>query len=279
MSDISAKLVKELRDRTNVGFGDCKKALAETAGDIDAAVKLLREQGQVKAEKKADRAANNGLIAAALSGDNKTGAMVEVNCETDFVAKNSDFNDFVSKIGQQGLGSEDGALAEAAKEEVGAAVSSIGENIVISRNVRYTVDGGGAVTSYIHPGAQVGVLMELGCEKDDSPSNGAFQELAKDLCMHVAAMAPQGISREDIDEAVIAAEREIFAKQVEGKPAEIVDKIVDGKINKFYSTICMLEQGFVKDADQTVAQLIEAKGKEIGDSISLRRFERFQIGG
>jgi elongation factor Ts len=278
MAEITAQLVKQLRDITSVGFGECKKALTKAEGDIDAAVKLLREEGQAKAIKRGDRAANQGLVSVSITDDLQSGALIEVNCETDFVAKNDDFGAFVDGLAKQGLEVGDGELSETVKEEIGVQVIALGENLVVSNNIRYTIEGTGAVTSYIHNGGQVGVLMELGFDKADSVSSAAVLELGRDLCMHVAALAPQAISRDEVDPAIVAAEREIFAKQVEGKPAEIIDKIVDGKINKFYSQICMLEQGFVKDPDQTVSQLIEAKSKEVGDKIVLRRCQRFQIG-
>lgn len=277
MVEISAALVKELREETNVGMMECKRALQETGGDKARAVKILRERGMAIAEKKAGRAANQGSIASAVTEHGRAGSLIEVNCETDFVAKNDTFKAFVAALAAQATGLDD-SLAEAAKQAVTAKIAEIGENIVVRRNLRFVTQGAGAVTSYIHHGSTVGVLLELGCQKTETPATPAFKELAKDLCLHIAASSPRFTDRTAVPPDVIAAEREIFAKQVQGKPANIVDKIVDGKMNKFYEQACLVDQPFVKDQDKKVAALLKEKSAAAGETFTVRRFARFQVG-
>ncbi|HMO03535.1 MAG TPA: translation elongation factor Ts [Kiritimatiellia bacterium] len=275
--EITASLVKELREETNLGMMECKRALQETGGDKEKAVRLLRERGMAIAGKKAERVAKEGRVAAEIYDNGKTGVMIEVNCETDFVAKNENFQAFVASLVNDAKGI-DGSLAEAAKDKVVAKIAEIGENLIVRRNVKYTVSGNGAVAGYIHLGGKVGVLLEVGCGKAETASAELFKETIKDVTLHIAAANPQFLNRSDVAAEVIAAEREIYAKQVEGKPANIVDKIVDGKLEKYYSQICLVEQGFVKDPDQTVADMLAARGKELGDTLTIRRFTRYQVG-
>ncbi len=276
---ITAKQVKELRDLTNVGMMECKKALQESDGDIDAAVKLLRERGLAVAAKKADRAANEGLVDIALAEDGRTAAIVEVNCETDFVAKNDNFQAYVAGLAQKGLSAADGSLAEQEKEDLAFKVSEIGENLVINRNTQYLLEGAGAFGKYIHLGGKVGALVEIGCENEANTGSDALVELGKEVALHIAAASPQSLNRDGVDADVVEAEKAVYAKQVEGKPANIIDKIIGGKLEKFFSQIVLLEQGFVKDPDTSVQALVDAKGKELGDTLSVRRYVRYQIGG
>ena len=286
---ITASLVKELRDKTNAGMMDCKKALQETDGDLDAAVKLLREKGIAKAAKKADRAANEGIIAARIDTAGKSGIMIEVNCETDFVAKNDNFQAFVNELADT-LAASDATTQEEAlavklgdvsvSDAVQSKVIEIGENLQARRFARIAVDGEGVVGSYIHMGGKVGVLVEVGCEKPETAQADVFRDLVRDLTLHIAASSPKGVTREDIDASVIEAEKDIFRVQLknEGKPEQIIDKIIEGKIGKFYSENCLLEQGFVKDPDTAVGKLLESAGKELGDTVSVRRFTRYALG-
>ncbi len=277
MATITAQMVQELREATNVGMMECKRALTEADGDKEKAIRLLRERGVAIAAKKATRVANQGLIAAAVR-DGKVGTLIEVNCETDFVAKNEGFQAFVKGLAGKALDMADNTITELTKAEMAAKVAEIGENLIAKRNVRFTVQGAGLVATYIHLNGKMGVMIELGCTKDATAKHPAVVELAKDITLHVAACNPRWLVRQDVSAETVQAERAIYAKQVEGKPAQIVDKIVDGKMNKFYSQVCLVEQGFVKDPDTTVAKLIEAKGKEAGDTLTLRRFVRFQVG-
>ncbi|NIP92732.1 MAG: elongation factor Ts [Akkermansiaceae bacterium] len=286
---ITASLVKELRARTNAGMMDCKKALKETDGDIEAAIKHLREKGAIKAAKKADRAAKEGTVAAHIDDDSKHGTLIEVNCETDFVAKNENFQAFVSELvgAVAAAGASDLEAANAVPhgdgtidEFVKAKVIELGENLQFRHVTRFDVEGPGVVAAYIHFGGKVGVLLEVGCGNDDTTGNDTFRELVKDLTLHIAAAAPAGLSRDDIPARLVEAEKDLFRKQMEdsGKPPEILDKIIEGKLGKFYSESCFLEQGFVKDPDTSVGKLIEAKSKELGDTLTVRRFVRYAVG-
>ncbi|MEI6564453.1 MAG: translation elongation factor Ts [bacterium] len=276
MADITAAMVQELREATNVGMMECKRALVEAGGDKEQAIRLLRERGMAIAAKKSTRAANQGLIAAA--GDSKAGALIEINCETDFVAKNESFQKFVKSMASKALSMADGTITEVTKTEMAAKVAEIGENLIAKRNISYTLQGPGMVATYIHLNGKLGVMLELGFGKEASAASPVTQELAKDLTLHVAACSPKYLVRQEVPADLIAAEREIYAKQVIGKPANIVDKIVDGKMGKFYAQVCLIEQGFVKDPDISVTKLLEAKGKEVGDTLTIRRFVRWQMG-
>jgi len=277
MVEISAALVKELREETNVGMMECKRALVEAGGDKEKAVRILRERGLAVAGKKASRTAKDGQVAADITDGGRTGVMVEVNCETDFVARNAIFQDFMKKVVEKARTVE-GDLATAMKDEVTAKIQEIGENIIVRRHVRYQVQGNGIVASYIHLGGKVGVLLEVGCEKPETVQKDLFKEVVKDVTLHIAACNPQYLNRTEVPEKVLASEKEIYAKQVQGKPANIIEKIVLGKLDKFFQQICLLEQGFVKDPDQTVTELLATKGKELEDTLAIRRFTRYQVG-
>ncbi|MCC5850125.1 MAG: translation elongation factor Ts [Verrucomicrobia bacterium] len=278
MTQITATQVKELRTITNVGMMECKKALQETAGDIEAAIKLLRERGLAVAAKKADRAANEGLIDIAITDNAQTGAMVEVNCETDFVAKNENFQAFVAELAQKALSLGDNELATAEKENLAFKVSEIGENLVINRNVTYKVQGAGAIGKYIHLGGKVGVMVEIGCENAANSGSADLVDLGKEVALHIAAASPAALDRGGLDPELIESEKALYAKQVEGKPANIIEKILEGKMAKFYSQVVLTEQGFVKDPDITVQNLVDQVGKKLGDTLTIRRYARYQIG-
>jgi len=277
MPEITAALVKQLRDATNVSMMECKKALIETNGDTEAATRLLRERGMAVAAKRASKEANEGLMASAFSEDRKTVSLVEVNCETDFVARNETFKRFVDEVAQRALGT-DADLAEEMKGDLLSRISEIGENLRIRRHARYVLEKPGILASYIHLGGKVGVLVELGCEKPATSDQDAVRELARDLTLHVAACNPRYLSSDDIPEDVLKTEKEIYAKQVEDKPPQIVEKIVDGKIKKFYAEVCLPDQGFVKEPKQAVRNLLAEAGKKISDVLTIRRFLRYQLG-
>jgi elongation factor Ts len=275
--EITASMVKELRDATNVSMMECKRALQEANGDKEKAFKLLRERGMAVAAKKADRVAKDGKISAKVTADGKTGVMIEINCETDFVTRNEIFQKFVVEMTDKAL-SADGNPAEVFKADITAKVAEIGENIVLRKSEKYTVSGTGAVASYIHMGGKVGVLAEFGFSKADTVNSAAFKELALDVCLHVAAARPASLDRSGVPAQLVEDEKALFAKQVEGKPANIVEGILKGKLNKFYSQICLIEQMFVKDDKISITQLLEAKSKEIGDTVTIKRYTRWQLG-
>jgi len=277
MSEISAALVKELRDATNVSMMECKKALQDAGGDMEKAVRLLRERGLAVGTKRSGKATNQGIIATASAQGGATVALAEVNCETDFVARNEGFQTFAKRMAEQACAT-DGALADLAKDELGAQMAAIGENIVIRRNQRYRLQGPGMIASYIHLGGKVGVMVEVGCEKQETASKEAFRTLASDLALHVVACNPQYLTSSEVPAPVIATEREIYAKQVTGKPPQVMEKIIDGKLKKFFSDVCLVDQLFVKEQKMSITQLLAETGKTLGDTLIVRRFVRFQLG-
>ncbi len=272
---ITASLVKELRERTGSGMMECKKALVETDGDIDAAIELMRKSGQAKAAKKAGRVASEGIIAIEFSDDGKHAAMVEVNCETDFVAKDENFTSFVDAVAERALNSGaadvealmDEALHEGEETTIGTArealVAKIGENMNVRRFERFEAKNG-QLTSYRH-GVRIGVVVEL---------EGGDEMLGKDIAMHVAASNPVCVSEAEVPAELLEKEREIFKAQAleSGKPENIVDKIVDGRVRKYLAEITLLGQPFVKDPDQTVEKLLSGAGAKV------IRFKRFEVG-
>ncbi|HEY6008990.1 MAG TPA: translation elongation factor Ts, partial [Geobacteraceae bacterium] len=276
---ITAAMINELRKSTGAGMLDCKKALEETGGNMEQAVDFLRKKGLAAAAKKAGRAATEGLVAALIAGDGKSGAIVEVNSETDFVAKNDKFQAFVGDVAAHVLAAAptdlDGLFAQPFVKDPGKtvqtvlneAISVIGENLQLRRFVRFETPG--LVGSYIHAGGKIGVLVELAGSGDLAP-------LAKDIAMHIAAAAPQYVRRDEVPADVLEREKEIYrAKAREtGKPDNIIEKIIDGQIGKFYAEVCLLEQVFVKDTDKTIQQVLKAAGADV----TVNRFARFVLG-
>lgn len=277
MTEISAALVKELRDETGVGMMECKRALLEARGDKGKAIKLLRERGAAMAEKRATRTANQGIIASVILEEGRVGSLVEVNCETDFVARNETFKSFAGRLAVMAAGT-DAELSVEAAHEIVAKIAEIGENIVVRRNIRYILQGAGAIVSYIHHGSMLGVLCEIGCNKPETASGDVFAGMAKDICMHVAASYPRYTDESAIPAEVIAAEREICRGQVRDKPDRIAEKIVDGKMKKYCEQVCLVRQPFVKAQDMSVGDFLDERGAEAGDTFNVRRFARFQVG-
>jgi elongation factor Ts len=273
---VTAAQVKELRDRTGAGMMECKKALVETGGDMEIAIDQLRKSGLAQADKKASRVAAEGKIALATSADGKKAVLVEVNCETDFVAKDGNFNAFADAVANNALqhGPADVAAvmlttlgATTIEEARQALVAKIGENIQVRRFESRSTSG--VLGSYIHSG-KIGVLLEL---------TGGSEELAKDLAMHVAALNPKFVAEQDVPAEFIAKEKEIAAEQFKNKPPQAIAKIVEGKLEKFYQSFCLLDQGFVKkNSEISVKDHIALVAKQLGDDITIRRFVRFQVG-
>jgi elongation factor Ts len=276
MAEITPALVGKLREMTGAGLMDCKKALTESNGDLDGAVDILRKKGSATAAKKATREAKEGIIAQHIAPGGRLGVLVEINCETDFVARNESFRAFGDEIAKK-LAGDANANLEADRE---AAVAKIGENIRISRNARMEVNGNGLVAAYIHAGAKIGVLVEVGAAKESTVASDEFKQLVKDITLQIAAGHPNAVSRDQIAPEVIAKEREIAAQsdRLKGKPAQAMEKILQGMLEKFYQTYCLVDQGFVKNPEQTIAQHVGEVGKKIGDEITIRRFVRFQVG-
>lgn len=290
MADINPAVVKALREKTNAGMMDCKRALTEAGGDIERAEALLRQKGIASAGKKASRHAKEGAVVSFIQPSGKTGVLVEINCETDFVAKNDIFTKFIKEFTAEIAASNADSvpvLLEAAgsdgilfKDTIAATIAALGENIVIRRFTRFQIagDNGGLVASYIHLQGKVGVLAEINCGNEASAKSEGFRELVKDITLQIAAAHPAVVSRDQVDTALVASEREIYKAQVQGKPENIVEKIVDGKMDKFYSTACLLEQACIKNPDITVKDLVASKEKELSDKISINRFVRYALG-
>lgn len=285
MGQISAKSVKELRDKTSAGMMDCKRALADADGNLEKAVELLRERGLAKAGKRGGRATSEGVISIVLAGS--TAAMVEVGCETDFVARTDVFREFGDMLaqtvaGDAGIESPEALLEASVKDgkvgDVVAATSSrLGENIVVKRVKRLDAGEKGIAGGYVHAGANLAVIVILGTDS----IGDAVSVLAKDLAMHVAAADPSPISidRTGIDSALIESERTIFRNQAiqSGKPEKVIDKIVEGRINKYLSEVCLVEQAFVKDPDRTIGDLLRDVGSKVGTEIAVLDYCRFRL--
>ncbi len=273
---VTAKDVKKLRDATGVGMMDCKKALQEADGDFDRAVEILRKKGQKVAAKRADREADEGLVVTAIAGDNKSAAIAEVNCETDFVARNDEFSSFANRIAERVLTErpEDAEALLALKYEDGTTVEraltnltgKIGEKIAI-RRFRLLDSEVGKIISYVHPGSRLGVLVDL-------TGNGDLKDVGRDVAMQVAALDPVATFREEVPEEVQEKEQEIAREAAlrEGKPEHIIDRIAEGKLERFFTDNVLVEQAFVKDASKSVQDVLDEAGVEI------KRFVRFALG-
>jgi elongation factor Ts len=280
VAEITAKAVKSLREQTGAGMMDCKRALSEADGDVKRAVEVLRERGLAKAGKREGRATSEGVIAIALNG--AAGGIVELGCETDFVARTDDFIALGDQLANAVAGDASVTTAEAlldadvagqkVAERISEAIAKLGENVVVKRAARLTVDGAGITGGYVHAGGKLGVLVAL-----QTPDAGPEAEaLAKDVAMHIAAAdpTPVAVTVDGVSKELLEGEREIYRKQAlqEGKPEKVIDRIVDGKIQKFVKDICLVEQPFVKDPDRTVGSLLEGAGA------SVAAFERFKLG-
>ena len=286
---ITAAMVKELREMTGAGMMDCKKALTNTDGDMDAAVEFLRENGLAKAAKKAGRIAAEGLVAVAVSEDAKEAAIVEVNSETDFVAKNDTFRTYVAEVADQALTTKaadiEGFLAEESKAEAGKTVKEaldgkiavIGENLNIRRFAKVSA-ADGFVASYIHAGGKIGVLVEVATDV----VNDEIKEMAKNVAMQVAAISPKYTSRDEVSKDYIEHETEILKVQAMNenpdKPENIIEKMIVGRLNKELKEICLLDQAYVQDSDLTVAKYVEKVAKENNANVTVKRFVRFETG-
>jgi elongation factor Ts len=262
---------------TGVGMMECKKALVEAQGDINVAVDNLRKSGAASAAKKSSRDAREGVIAQYIAPGGQSGILLEVNCETDFVARNDSFRAFCDEMAKKVAANPNGDL----EADRTAAVGKMGENIKFARNARMDVTGHGLVAAYIHTGAKVGVLVEIGAGKAETTGKDEFKQLLKDITLQIAAGVPQVVSRENVAPEVVAKEREIAAQsdRLKGKPAAAMEKILAGVLDKFYQTYCLVDQGFVKrNSEVSVKEHVAQIGKQLGDEITIRRFVRFQVG-
>jgi elongation factor Ts len=291
MAEITAALVKELRDISSAGMMDCKKALQETEGNIEAAIDWLKTKGLSKAAKKADRVAAEGVVAVAVAADGKTGAVIELNAETDFVARNADFQAAARKIAQAAL-TVDGdvealrkaktADGEVVEEMITNLIATIGENMLLRRSARLSVSDG-AIGAYVHgalAGAsdlgRIGVLVAV----EGAGDQAALKEMGRNIGMHAAAMAPLSLSTDDLDPAAVERERAIFSEQAatSGKPANVIEKMVEGRIRKFFEEVVLLKQTFVKNSDQKVEEYVAEVAKQAGAPAKVEAFVRLALG-
>ena len=282
---ITAQAVKELRERTGAGMMDFKKALTETNGDMEKAVEVLREKGLAAAAKKAGRVAAEGIVKTFISEDMKKGAMVEVNCETDFVADNAEFIEFAGKVAEMAANNDVSTVEElvalkynddkTVQEVLTELIAKIGENMTVRRFEKVAVENG-VVQSYIHGGGRIGVLVQLACDSNSSE----LTQVAKDVCMQIAAANPLFLSENEVDSKALETEKEIYRAQAlnEGKPEKIVEKMVEGRIKKYYKEVCLLNQPWVKDADKSISKYLEEKSKEVGSPITVQKYFRFERG-
>lgn len=308
MAEISAQLVKQLRERTGAGMMECKKALQEANGDLAEAEVILRKRGIAGASKKESRSTKQGLVSAFISNNGKLGALVEVNCESDFVARTEDFQTLAADVAAHIAESkpkyvrvEEIAEAERANfkahealyeqkflkdqsstisEFVKGKIAKLGENINISRFIIYELKGEGLVGHYIHTGAQIGVLLEIHTKSAATVEKGEFKTLARDLAMQIAAANPQFVSKEDVPATLLEKERSIQRERAlnEGKPEKMVDKIAEGRMSKFYEETCLLDQPFIRENTISVGDLIRTAGSKLAETMTVTRFVRYKVG-
>ncbi|MDT8716431.1 elongation factor Ts [Clostridium sp. 19966] len=284
---ITAQAVKELRERTGAGMMDCKKALTAADGDMDKAVEVLREKGLAAAAKKAGRVAAEGIVDTYVAEDGKSAGIVEFNCETDFVAANEDFVAFAKNLSNQAAITSSKSVEEFVEEKyiadnsvtikdaVTAMIAKLGENMNVRRFERLSIDRG-IIQSYVHGGGRIGVLVELACEAESN----VLREVAKDIAMHVAAANPLFLDRSSVNAETLEKEKEIYRVQAlnEGKPEKIVEKMVEGRVQKYYKEVCLVDQVWVKNPDYTITKYLQEKSKEVGSSITINKFVRFERG-
>ena len=291
MAEVTAQLVKELREITQAGMMDCKKALIEASGDIEKAIEWLREKGLAAAAKKAGRIAAEGMVTSYVSKDAKTGVIVEVNCETDFVANTDNFKSFCKKIAhhiaktnpadvevlltQKFVDDESKTITDLVSD----ATVAIGEKISVRRFARYEAKAG-VVETYIHMGGKIGVLIEVANDKPETYGNEAFKTYYHDLTLQIAAARPTYVIKSEVPTDKLDKEKDILRAQAlnEGKPEKIVDKMVEGRIEKYYKEVCLIDQPFVKDPEKSITQYTQEVAKAIGATITPVRFERFERG-
>ncbi len=290
MAEISAQLVKQLREKTGAGMMECKSALVEAKGDLGEAEVVLRKRGLASAAKKATRSTRQGLIGVQIAADGKAGVLIEVNCESDFVARTEEFQQMVANLGKQVLADPPASVA-ALKASLYAAdpsftveallkakIAKVGENMNIARFARHAAAG--VLGSYVHPGSQLAVLVDLQSGQPETAARDGFKEVLHDIAMQVAAADPKFLRREDVTAEFLAREREIQRARAlaEGKPEKIVDKVIEGRMSKFYEEVCLLDQPFIKDNAISITQYVAARARDLGDKLTVAGFLRFKVG-
>lgn len=289
MSQVNMQQVKELRDRTSAGLNDCRSALIEASGDMEKAVEVILKKGLAKSAKRAGAVATEGEVAAVVSSDGQSGAIVEVNIQTDFAARNEDFRAFVKNVLAAAQAAAPGADLGAEKYPGGsdsieetrkALVGKLGENIVVRRFEKLSVAGAGKIAAYVHMGGKIGVLVAMKTGNADAAKNPKVTQFAEDIAIQVTAMSPLWLDKSQAPEAETAKQREIFDAQLaeEGKPEAVRPKIIEGKVAKWLKEACLLEQASVQQADKTIDELRAALSKELGTELVIEKFVRFQLG-
>lgn len=281
--EITSGLVKELREKTGLGMMDCKKALVETSGDVEKAIDFLRKKGALKAEGKSDRATSEGTVAVYLEQNNRVAAIVEVNCETDFVARNDDFVSLVKDVAVAAVKETSlESLVALKNNAIKATIAKLGENISVRRFNTILTESNGLIGSYVHSNNKVGVLVKLISDSDVSANADELSGLAKDIAMHVTASNPLYVRREDVAADYIEKEKEIILAQsgedLAKKPENIREKIITGRLDKVYAQVSLLEQPFVKNPDLTVDQVVKEFAKKLGKEISVKSFVKYTLG-
>lgn len=306
MVEIKAELVKALRDRTGIGMMECKEALQESGGDLEKAIEILRKKGHARAQDKAGREAADGAVGTWVSTQGRVGVLIEVNCETDFVARNDEFKELVQNLAHQVAESNPEYIAEQdvpeelkgqkvglleqpyvndnkikVKDLVSSYIAKFGENIKIRRFQRLALEADqGLIGAYVHATNRLGVLVEVICQTDSVARSEEFRELVKNLAMQIAAASPQYISPQEVPAEVVSREKEIIRAQIQDtkKPEQIIEKIVEGKLNKYYGEVCLLNQPYIRDDKIKVKDLIDSYLSKFGEKIEVKRFVRFEIG-
>jgi elongation factor Ts len=292
MAKITMELIKELREKTQVGMMDCKKALYEAEGDIEKAIELLRKKGAAVAQKRAGNATDNGHVESCLSDDNKKGVLLKVSCETDFSANTQDMKTFAKNTCQHILDKETSDLESLSNEifsnsgmtiaqKLEELIAKIAESIKTEEFVMFKTDSKGFVNSYIHPGSNLGVMVEISADKDiDEKAATAIKNVSHDICMQIAVTNPLAIKPEELDKTVLEKEQDVIREQLlnSGKPENMIDKIMLGKLNKFYEDVCLNNQKFIKDDKKTIKNVLDETAKEFGLNLEIKQFARFNVG-
>ncbi len=288
MAEISASMVAKLRKMTGQGMMNCKKALQESDGDVDKAIEILRKKGLATLAKRAERETSEGLVVSKMSQDGKTAVLATLCCETDFVARSEDFVAAAEALAECALACSadqgtDNVLQTALKgrkfgDILTETVSKTGEKTQVGDYAKYTLDGPGLIGTYVHFNGKVGSMVQIETGDEKAAAADVLKRAASDMAMHITAAKPLALDKDGIDAETIERERAIFAAQVTNKPAEIIDKIVDGKMKKFYAENCLLEQRFVKDDSKSVAQVLDEAAKQAGGKARIARFVRFEVG-
>lgn len=282
MADITASMIKELRERTQAGMLDCKKALAENDGDMEKAAEFLRKKGLAAANKKAGREAKEGIVAVRHTDNNRRAIMVELNCETDFVAKNDGFKALSENVLDE-IEKSDATSTEvpaSVDELVKGSIGTIGENMGIGRFTQFNASENGVTASYIHSNSKIGVIVEIEAESADGASKPEVLELGKEVAMQAAAAMPQYLDADEIPADVKNKEKEIFMEQMRdsGKPENILEKIVEGKLRKYFSEVCLVDQEYIKDSSKKVSDLVKDYSSKVGETLKIKGFARIHIG-